>query len=240
MRVLIADDEPLALEQLRRWVEEEPGVKLVGAAADGWEAVQLADRLRPDLIILDIQMPSLDGLSAARELSTRFAPQIVFFTAFPDYALKAFEIDAADYLLKPARRDRLREAIRRAARRIELNGRTGSAPGSAEGLWIPSSSGSWKLPFDQIKWIEAAKDYALLHTPTRTHIVRVTMTELERQLDPNMLLRVHRPAFVRLAAITALEKKGRRIARVTMEDGAIVDVGSSYSQRLAEALSLGL
>ena len=252
IRVLIVDDEPLALERLRLCLEQIPGVELVGAAADGDQAAQRIADLSPDLVLLDIQMPGRSGVSIARGLTAgRSKPEIVFVTAFAEFAPEAFDLEAADYLLKPVRFDRVQEAIRRAARRLQAGypnqmapclpdatSKRSPAPAYDAEMWIKQREGFVRVDVDQIRRIEAARDYALIHTANRTHILRITMADLERRLDPSLLLRVHRSAFVRLDTVRRIERNGRNLMRLHTEDGAVIDVGASYSRRVAVALRL--
>lgn len=252
IRVLIVDDEPLALERLRLCLEQMPEVELVGAATDGDQAAQRIAELNPDLVLLDIQMPGRSGVSIARGLiASRSRPEIVFVTAFAEFAPEAFDLEAADYLLKPVRFDRVQEAIRRAGRRLQAGHTNDMAPRSLDAtsrrssppaydaeMWIKQREGFVRVDVDQIRRVEAARDYALIHTAHRTHILRITMAELERRLDPSLLLRVHRSAFVRLDTVRRIERNGRNLMRLHTEDGAVIDVGASYSRRVAAALRL--
>ena len=171
-------------------------------------------------------------------------------TAFTDFALEAFALDAADYILKPVRFDRVQEAIRRAGRRLQAARNTGIGgpplvpapvpddPGYHDAFWIKQRDGFIRLDVNQIRRIEAARDYALLHTASRTYILRTTMGELERRLNPAQLIRVHRSAFVRLDLVRRVERNGRNLMRLQTEDGAMVDVGASYAARVVSALGL--
>lgn len=245
MRVLIVDDEPLALEWLAQCLKANPKVEVVGAAANAEEAAALIAAKRPDLVLLDICMPGESGLVLARRLKQAGQPEVVFVTAFSDFAPEAFEVDAVDYLLKPVRPDRLKEAVRRAERRLTGQAVTPADPVVEEAgaydemFWIARPEGFLRVEVRDIQRIEAARDYVLIHTPTKTFIHRITMRELSRRLDPVELTRVHRSAFVRLAAVRMAERSGRRIARLHLEDGAIVEVGVSYAAAVAEALRLG-
>ncbi|MGA0607756.1 LytR/AlgR family response regulator transcription factor [Phenylobacterium sp. VNQ135] len=248
--MLVVDDEPLAADWLARCLKDMPGVELVGSAADGDEAMEKIAAERPDLVLLDIQMPGRSGLSVARALEN--GPEVVFVTAFAEHAPEAFEIEAVDYLLKPVQVDRLAEAVRRARRRremreayerVEAAARPQEAPGPEtagydEELWIRRRDGYVRVRVDQIRRIEAARDYALIHTATKTYILRATMSELAERLDPAKLLRVHRSAFVRPDAVARVERSGRSAMRLHTEDGAAVEVGVSYVKRVSEALGL--
>ena len=251
MRILIVDDEPLALERLRACLELIPDVELVGSAIDGDDAQRRIAELTPDLVLLDIQMPGRNGIAVTRALAqAQVRPEIVFVTAFSDFALEAFALDAADYILKPVRFDRVQEAIRRAGRRLVAARSPGAGgapldsppshddPGYHDAFWIKQRDGFIRLDVSQIRRIEAARDYALLHTASRTYILRATMGELERRLNPAQLVRVHRSAFVRLDLVCRVERNGRNLMRLQTEDGAMVDVGASYTARVVAALGL--
>jgi len=253
IRVMIVDDEPLAIQRLKQCLSGMVGVELVGEAADGDTAARRIEELQPDLVLLDIQMPGLSGVAVARAIAANGSgPEVVFVTAFAEFAHIAFELEATDYLLKPVRLDRVAEAIRRARRRLDLRQRGEEPPSPAiqplapstdspayqAEFWIKQRDGFVRVDVAQIQRIEAARDYALLHTSTRTHILRATMGDLERRLDPAQLRRVHRSAFVRLSTVRRVERNGRNLMRLHAEDGAVIDVGASYSKKIADALNL--
>jgi DNA-binding LytR/AlgR family response regulator len=245
LRTLLVDDEPLALERLTVFFRDIAGAEVVGTARDGREAAEAIERLKPDLALLDIQMPEQNGLRVAATLPPEDRPEIIFVTAFEQYAPDAFEVEAADYLLKPVRFDRLWQAVERAKRRKqmrELAGRAGAAaPGPdprEDGLWVPTRAGAVFVPVESIDWIEAQRDYVMLHTATRSHILRISMRALEERLDPAQLMRVHRSAFARPANVVEVQRLGRTISALVLRDGAIVQVGPNYSKVVAERLKL--
>ena len=245
LRTLLVDDEPLALERLRVFFRDIEGAEVVGTARDGREAAAAIERLKPDLALLDIQMPEQNGLRVAATLPPEDRPEIIFVTAFEQYAPDAFEVEAADYLLKPVRFDRLWQAVERAKRRKQLRvlaGRAGAAaPGPEpheDGLWVPTRAGAVFVPVESIDWIEAQRDYVMLHTATRSHILRISMRALEEKLDPGQLMRVHRSAFARPANVVEVQRLGRTISALVLKDGAIVQVGPNYSKAVAERLKL--
>jgi two-component system, LytTR family, response regulator len=253
MRVLLVDDEDLALDRLRTFFNDIEGAEIVGQAQNGDEALEAIGRLLPDLVLLDIQMPGRNGLRAAADITVEPRPEVIFVTAHEHYAPDAFEVDAADYLLKPVRFDRLRQAVERAKRRRLLReqaDRTGkleeqvaalrgsSAAGSEDnGFWVPERHGQRRVPIDAIEWIEAARDYVLLHTDVRSHMLRITMSALEEKLAGTSLLRVHRSAFVRPDKVTEVKRANRSMSLV-LTDGANVQVGPSYADAVKEALGL--
>jgi two-component system LytT family response regulator len=254
MRVLLVDDESLALDRLASFFADIEGVEVVGRAADGNQALERIRELKPDLVIMDIQMPGKTGLRAAADIDIDPRPELVFVTAHEHYAPDAFEVDAADYLLKPVRFDRLRQAVDRARRRraqrssadraAELEAevaalRSASAvqPPGDDGFWIPERHGQRRVPLEAIGWIEAARDYVLLHTELRSHLLRITMAALEERLAGSPLLRVHRSAFVRPDRVVEVKREGRSLALV-LADGAEVQVGPSYVAATKAALGL--
>ena len=243
LRVMIVDDEPLALERLKVAFEQIPGAVIVGEAKDGEEAGQKIRSLNPDLVLLDVQMPALDGLQLAAALNGDDRPEVVFVTAFQHFAAEAFEVEAADYLLKPVRFDRLKQAVERARRRREARlamaalkpAANDTSPYDAE-IWAPTNRGLVRVPVDQIVWIEAAGDYAMLHTEARSFMIRATMTALEQKLDPAGLARVHRSAFVRLVSVQTVKRLGKGLISLILPDDAEVHVGPNYTQSVLAAL----
>lgn len=243
MRVLLVDDEPPAIQRLAAFFANIPGTEIVGTAVNGIEAQAAIERLHPDLVMLDIQMPEMGGLALAGTLPLDERPEIVFVTAFEQFAPDAFEVEAADYLLKPVRLDRLRQAVERAKRR--QTGRRAAllavAPQAAsefdDAIWVPVREGQTRVPVASIDWIEAAGDYAMLHTSLRSHLLRTTMSALEKRIDPAELMRVHRSAFVRLARVTEIRRVDKWLVTLVLGDGAEVAVGPNYAKAVTTALS---
>ncbi len=248
LRVLLVDDEALALERLAQLFADIDGVDVVGTALDGREASERIAQLQPDLVMLDIQMPEKSGLKVAADLPAEHRPEIVFVTAFEHYAPDAFEVEAADYLLKPVRFDRLRQAIERAKRRAlmrtaleraELS--PSPAPAEAAGteaIWVSVRDGRLRVAVDDIEWIEAAGDYVMLHTAERSHIHRASMSALEAALAPAGLVRIHRSALVRPPLVTKIQRHGRGLMSVVLKDEVTVQVGPSYARSLEARLGI--
>ncbi|MET0240987.1 MAG: LytTR family DNA-binding domain-containing protein [Sphingobium sp.] len=266
MRILVVDDEPLALDRLRAAILPIEGIERVDTARDGDEALERIAEMRPDLVILDVQMPGQSGIDVARVLAASDdPPDIIFVTAFDRYATEAFEVEAVDYLLKPVSFDRLRLAIQRARRRGALRDAQGRAaeldmvvralradaraplveqaagtrPVYENGIWVPCKRGAIRVAVESIDWIEAARDYVLLNTPVKSHIMRATMNEIEAMLDPALLLRIHRSYIVRLGAVVRVERPGKGALRLLLSDGANLQVGPSYHGTVLEALQIG-
>lgn len=254
MRVLLVDDEALALDRLKALFANIDGAEVVGQAMTGEDALIAISDLRPDLVILDIQMPGRNGLRTAADITIDPRPEIIFVTAHEHYAPDAFDVDAADYVLKPIRFDRLRQAVERARRRRsqrEQAARAGELEEQVQYLrshaaeardeaafWVPERHGQRRVPLDTINWIEAARDYVLLHTEMRSYMLRTTMSALEEKLAGSGLIRVHRSAFVRPERVTEVRRANRSIALV-LADGAEVQVGPSYASAVDSALGFG-
>lgn len=244
LQILLVDDEPLALRRLETLFGDIDDVEVVGTASSGEEAEERIAALRPDLVMLDISMPRKSGIRVAADLVADPRPEIIFVTAFEQYAPDAFEVDAADYLLKPVRFDRLRQAVERARRRRAMRDaadRLASAPPAEireEAIWVQIASGNLRLPVARIEWIEAARDYVLFHTATRSYIHRISMAALEQLLDPQQLMRVHRSTFIRPALVKAVQRIGKGLIALEMEDGAVVQVGPSYVRTVLDRLGL--
>jgi two-component system, LytTR family, response regulator len=258
LRVLLVDDEPLALARLTAALRNLADVTVIGAASDGEGAIDQICEFKPDLVLLDIQMPGLDGLGVAAALSSLVhRPEVVFITAFDQYAADAFQVEAVDYLLKPVKFDRLRQALDRAQRRREMRQATGRAAEleleinqlrSLEApqevcdteFWVPTLHGVKRVLLANINWIEAARDYVLLHTATRSHLFRATMSGLERRLDPNQMMRVHRSSFVRPGAVAEVQRQGKGLYALKLNDGAVIQVGPTYATALLAALNVDM
>jgi DNA-binding LytR/AlgR family response regulator len=224
-------------------------VHVVGSARNGREAAEKIEVLRPDLVMLDIQMPERSGLAVAGGLPVEARPEIIFVTAFEMYAPDAFEVEAADYLLKPVRFDRLRQAVERARRRRQMRESAvreaaqapepdARGPDEADGFWVQVRDRFVRVPAASIEWIEAAKDYVLLHTAVRSHIHRATMSALEEVLDPQRLLRVHRSAFVSPGRVQKVERLGKGLIALVLKNGVTVPVGPTYARAVLKHLGV--
>ncbi|NVD45922.1 LytR/AlgR family response regulator transcription factor [Qipengyuania atrilutea] len=248
LSVLLVDDEDLAIERLTTFFQDIEGAEIVGVAHDADGAAEAIERLKPDVVLLDIQMPGRSGMALAADLPIETRPEIIFITAFEHYAPDAFEVEAADYLLKPVRLDRLRQAMTRAIRRYRLRnsaqfdpaeaGQTGRAdPGYVRELWVPVAGGATvRVAIEDIDWIEAAKDYVMLHTALRSYLHRISMSRLEQMIDPAQLIRVHRSTFVNPALVSEVRRLGKGLIALALRDGAVVPVGPSYSKEVLARL----
>lgn len=209
LRVLMVDDERAARVRLRRLLEAEPGVLIVSECAEGTAAVEAAELLRPDLLLLDVQMPGLDGFGVLEALPPDYTPAVVFVTAFDAHAVRAFEACAVDYLLKPVAPARLSRALVRVRELRALAQAANTArpaePAAPRRFTIRGSSRVVVVEAAEIDWIEAAGNYAILHTPTGNHILRETMAALEATLPTGEFMRINRGVIVRLACVREIK-----------------------------------
>jgi two-component system, LytTR family, response regulator len=249
LRVLLVDDEPLVREGVRDFLEGEPGVTIAGEAANGLEALRFLSEHRVDLLLLDIQMPELDGLGVASELLREGGPAIVFVTAFSEHAIRAFELNAVDYLLKPFDRARLLAAIQRARARH----RTGNYPelaerlsavlallergrGYAERVLVKDEGRIRFVPVEEIDWIEAADNYVRIQAGGQRHLVRETIGSLERRLDPHRFARIHRSTVVNLSRIRELQPTFNGEYTVILSSGTKLTLSRTYRDAVRERL----
>lgn len=239
LKTLVVDDEPLATERLQLLLARLGGVDLVGTASDGEAACRMAEALHPDLLLLDIAMPGMDGIDVARKLGKAASrPAVVFVTAFDQFAVSAFEVEAVDYLVKPVDPKRLERALERA--RLHLSRRTEGAPASApigghlDEFWASDLTGLVRIRALDIDRISAERDYMRLHVGPRSWLIHHSMAALEEGLDPSAFVRLHRSAIVRRDFISGFQRNasGRWIARLA--DGTEQPVGRLYADCVRE------
>jgi two-component system, LytTR family, response regulator len=248
IRAFIVDDEPLARDWLRVLLAEEPGVTLVGEAGDGREAVAKLKAVKPDLLFLDVQMPELDGFDVLRALDPDSLPVVVFVTAYDQHALKAFDVHALDYILKPFERDRFRLAMERARELLAPRGGEAATrrliglleslrakAGALERVAVKTDGVIKLVRLADVDFIEAAGRYVTLHVGKEQHLLRETMNDLEAQLDASVFARVHRSAIVNLDRIKELQTESHGEVTVVLEGGRTLRWSRSYRERL-EAL----
>lgn len=247
VKVLIVDDEPLARRHLRTILDADGDVEVIGEAANGREAVQMIVKLAPDLVLLDVQMPEIDGFSVVAQLDPERIPMIVFVTAHDSYALKAFDVRAVDYVLKPVARDRLLQAVARAKTRF-ASPRAASEVASlrqfveemkasrgVDRLAIRVDGKHLLLPTDSIDWIEAVDDYVRIHIGKTSHLVRGTLTSFHDRLPP-LFMRIHRSAIVNTSRIKEVFPNAQGDYRITLLDGTRLPSGRSYRTAVSEFL----
>jgi two-component system LytT family response regulator len=241
LRTLVADDEPLAREWLRNLLAVEPDVEIVGEVGDGFRAVLAIQELKPDVVFLDIQMPGLDGFGVLEMLGPRELPALVFVTAYDQYALRAFEVHALDYILKPFGQERLRATLERVRARLR-SAATGDALESlsslveelhslrAAPLWllVREDGRSFFVKSAEIDWIEAARNNVVLHVGKVAHTYHDTMQGVEARLDRRRFLRIHRSTIVNIERIRDLEPWFNGDYVVTLRDGTKLTLSASY------------
>jgi two-component system response regulator AlgR len=236
IRTVFADDEKLAREEIGWLLQGVPDVEVVGEAGNGVDAFNLIEKERPDLVLLDIEMPGLDGIDVARSLAGRRpSPAVVFITAFDQFAVAAFEVEAVDYLMKPVDPHRLQRALDRA--RTYLQQRTAQpSPGKTsqwlEEFWASDLSGLVRIASQDVDRVSAERDYMRLHVGRRSWLIHHSMAALEEGLNPELFVRLHRSAIVRKDFISGFTRNqsGRWIARLA--DGTEQPVGRLYSDRV--------
>ena len=250
IRVALVDDEPVAREGLRLWLATEPDVTIVGEAGTPGEAIALVRRERPDLVFLDVQMPDGDGFDVLEGVGDVHVPEVVFVTAHERHALRAFEVAALDFLLKPVREERFRVALARAreelARGMERGGparisalldhvRGTPGPGGArriERFAVRTRDRFVIVPAADVHWIGAAGNYAELHVEGGTHLVRSTMAELEAGLDPARFARIHRGTLVRIDRVREVVSASHGDYDVVLVDGITLKLSRRFRARL--------
>jgi len=248
LRVVVVDDEPLPRQRVVDLVWQHPSLTLVGEATNGTEALDVIVELEPDLVFLDIQMPEIDGLQVAASLGDDDPPAIVFVTAFDEYAIRAFEVDAIDYLLKPVTPERFTAAVDRVAKRLDrpepsaqasihaLAARIAETQGHATRFVARRGAKHYFVRVADIDWIEAVGNYARLLTGGTSHLVRETMKGLETRLDPAHFVRIHRSAIVSIDRIQSIEAREQGEYLVTLANGARLVSSRSYSERVRHLL----
>lgn len=242
LRVLLVDDEPLARRALRADCARMDDVEVVGEAQDGERALSAIERLRPDLALLDVQMPGLDGFEVLAQLEPVDRPAVVFVTAFDAYALRAFEVHAVDYLTKPFDFARLCEAIARARERVAARSAAVDAllddtPSRRADRFVVRHAGRLRsVAVDEVEWIEARDNYVQLHHADGVFLLRHTLAALERSLANAGFVRVHRSALVRTAAVVDWKRTESGDFTVRMRSGAEVAMSRSHREAFERAM----
>jgi two-component system, LytTR family, response regulator len=230
IRVLVVDDEPLARRGVMARLARHPDVELAGECATGREAVRAIAERRPDVVFLDVQMPGMDGFGVVEAVGVERMPLTVFLTAHDTHALRAFEVQASDYLLKPIDDERFDAAIARMRRRLAEQR---PAPSKPERLVIRDRGRMVLLAVEEVDWVGAEKDYVRVYVRGRSHLVRETMSAMESQLPAAQFARIHRSAIVNLARIRELRPQANREFTVVLRDGTQLRLSRSYRDRLA-------
>ena len=237
LRTLIGDDEPLAIERMQVLCAEIDELAVIGTASDGEAALRLADKLKPDLLLLDMTMPGMDGLGVARALAKRDnPPAVIFVTAHEDFAVEAFDLEAVDYVLKPVAAERLERAIDRAIARRERGRSEGGGEWLSE-FWVPHRSELLRIDADQVERIDAERDYVRLHVAQkdgqgRSYLLLQTIAGLEGKLDPSRFLRIHRSTILRRDRIRGLRHEGLGVWCAELDDGDTLRIGRTYLRKV--------
>ena len=239
LRLLLVDDEPFIRKSLRRALSGVPDIEVIGECGSGREAIQAVASQRPDLVLLDVQMPDGSGLDVVREVGPHNMPPVVFVTAYDDYAVSAFELNAVDYVLKPFEEARLRESIERARKRIAHDSQ--AVLSQRLQALLESQSRKWPerlavrngeryefIPVECIDWIESANNYVQLHCGPKQHLLGETMTSLEARLDPAKFARVHRGRIVNIKRIVALHPLFSGTYALELQGGVRITTGRQY------------
>lgn len=258
--VLIVDDELLARERLTRLLENRPGAKVVGKAVDGPEAAEVIETLEPDVVFLDVQMPGMNGIDVIDEVGREEMPVTVFVTAYDEYAVKAFELAAVDYLIKPFDDERFEEALGRAREKIDdrnprgiserlfrllwerapslLDGQQKAKGSHVERISVQGQGHARVVPVEKITHITAEGSYAELHTGGDTYAIREQMKKLETRLDPEAFVRVHRSAIVRIEEVEVIRRDGGGTYAVRLQNGQQVSVSRGRIEDLEDRLGV--
>jgi two-component system LytT family response regulator len=246
IRVLLADDEQLARKRIRKLLSGEEDLEIVGECRDGSQVAAAILDLGPDLLFLDVQMPEMDGFAALETVPRDRLPLVIFVTAYDEHALRAFEVHALDYLLKPFDRERFEQALARARsamrerRTREIGERVlellGERSSRAERLVVKSGGRVSFVRIEEIDWIDAAGNYLRLHSGKETHLLRETMSSLESRLDPARFLRIHRGTIVNVDRIGSIEGRLDGDRAVVLHDGTRLALSRGYRERVRDYL----
>jgi two-component system LytT family response regulator len=251
VRTLIVDDEPLARRRLRAMLADQAELDIVGEASNGTTAVQAITDKRPDLLLLDIQMPGKDGFEVLRNIAGVHQPVVVFITAHDEHAIRAFEVEAIDYVLKPVVEDRLHAAVRRAVSRLREQRRGDLASAMTKLLErvdrarddgrvpVKTERGVTLIPATDIQWVEADGDLVTLHTAKGCHVLRTTMADIESRLATPPFTRVHRSAIVNVDCIQEIQPLFKGDYVIVLKSGAQIRTGRTHRANV-QALMRGL
>jgi len=246
MRVLIVDDEPIARRGVRRLLESEPDVEIVGEAASGTTAVEAIAELKPELVFLDIQMPEMDGLEVVATVTPEKMPAVVFVTAYDRYALDAFDLNAADYVLKPVDPERFARALGRARQRLATGDRGDleerlmrllAARPQRERLAVRSAGKIQFVNIDEIDWINAEDNYVRIYAAGKTYLMRETVGGIEARLDPARFVRIRRSTIVRIETIKEIRPLMNGTFELHLEDGTRVTSARRFRESIEKLVS---
>ena len=249
IRTLIVDDEPLARDKIRMFLERDPEIEIIGECVDGVHAVASIEESNPDLLFLDIQMPGKDGFEVLRTVGVDRVAAVIFVTAYDEHALRAFEYHALDYLLKPFAANRFQDALTHAKSQLlsepespfkkQLMTLLGSVDGDSRyirRLVVKTSGRIVFLKVEEVDWIEAAGNYLTLHVGAASHLIRETMNDLESRLDPAQFLRIHRSTIVNIDRIREMQPLFHGDFTVMLMNNTRLMLSRNYKSRLPRHL----
>ena len=238
IRTLIVDDEPLARSSIATLLREDPQIEILRECGSGTEALAEIRLTRPDLLFLDVQMPECDGFDVLEMVGNDVPPAVIFVTAYDQYALRAFDTGALDYLLKPFDNARFELALTRAKQRVRDTSRSEKTRPSPERIVIKSAGEVCFLKTRDIDWIEAADYYACLHVGPRSHLLRRSLQDLEAELDPEVFCRVHRSSIVNLERVRSLKLREDGEHEVVVETGARIRMSRRYRKEFESRMGV--
>jgi two-component system LytT family response regulator len=247
LRVVVIDDEPLARSRIKRMLQNIDGVEIAGECANGNQAVEQIPKTQPDVILLDVQMPEMNGFQVLEKLG-KHLPYVIFVTAYDQYAIQAFEVYALDYLLKPFNETRLKRALERARKQVDhqnqsdfseqLDALVKVLKGEAhlDRLVMKDDRKIWFIPVDSIDWIEADGKYVLIHAGRESHLMRESLTALEAKLNPKKYTRIHRSSIVNLERIKELQPWFHGDYRILLSTGQELILSRTYRKKFQELI----
>jgi two-component system, LytTR family, response regulator len=253
LRALIVDDERLARAELRRLCSAIPALELIGECTGGRDAVAAVRRERPDILLLDVEMPGVNGFDVLELLQHDDVPAVILVTAYDKYALRAFAAHAVDYILKPAEPARLRDAVESARARVEARDFEGrrkqlaallseikARSGRADAIAVPADGGLLRIPLTAIDWLQAEDNYVRVHAAGKSHLLRSTLAALEKQLDAKDFVRIHRSAIVSLSKISRLRRVAPSRYAIVLANGVQLRLSRAYRKPTIAALRRSL
>lgn len=245
IRTVVVDDEPLACKRLEKLLKEDEEIELISLCANGEEAIKQINEEQPDLVFLDIQMPEINGFDVLQNIDQEEAPLIIFVTAYDEYALKAFEVHALDYLMKPFKKERFFESLNRAKKALEQDSRAGMnskienlleylepAQGSLSRILVKSSGRYFFLKTTDIDWIESAGNYVRIHSGGNNYLIRETMINMEKKLDSDTFFRIHRSTIINVNKVKELEQWFHGDYQVIMYNEEKLTMSRNYKELL--------
>jgi two-component system LytT family response regulator len=246
IKAIIVDDEFLGRERICSLLSKHADIEIVGECVNGREAVEAIQNLKPDLVFLDVQMPKIDGFEVVEIIGTENMPAVIFVTAYDEYAIRAFDINAVDYLLKPFDKERFEKAVERAKREIkrqespteirenlrELLTEVKNEPQFLKRIPVKSASGTTFVLTEEIDWIAASGHYLELHTGNKTHLIREKLSVIETKLDPQIFMRIHRSTIVNFDRIKSLHPMFNGDQLVILKDGRELNLSRNYYDKL--------